>query len=214
MGHLCLRQKGKLPVTIIRRILKYLPALLAFVFVLAGSWMLLPEDEDIAAADTTAKVLVLTRALPQGATTSEVLEAVDVRDIPTEVVVKGAFTSLSEVSQGVLAVDHAVGQQLTPLSFVRNRVSAIGAEFVATSVRMSAQSWTGAIRIAGDVVDVYALNDSGATLVTRGAIVLDAPPIEEIQPNSDAIITIAVRNDALAPLLLAARDEQLWLVGR
>jgi hypothetical protein len=200
--------------TIMRRIIKYLPAMLAFIFVLTGSWLLIPRDNDTAEAEANVNVLVLTRTLPKGSTAIDVLGSVSVRKLPPEAVVEGAFRSLSEISTGVLAIDHAAGQQLTSLSFVRNRVAAVGPDFVVTSVRMGAQSWTGAIRIAGDVVDVYALTDSGANLVTRGAVILDAPPLAEVQPGSESVITIAVRNDALAELLVAARDERLWLVGR
>lgn len=200
--------------TITRRIVKYLPAMIAFTFVLTGSWLLLPRDSDTAEADTQVNVLVLTRATPKGAAPSEVIESVSVRKLPAEAVVQGAFTSLSELPNGVLAIDHAAGQQLTSSSFVRNRVAAVGPDFVVTSVRMDAQSWTGAVRIAGETVDVYALTDNGATLVTRGAVVLDAPPLAEVQPGSESVITIAVRNDVLAALLVAAREERLWLVGR
>ncbi|MEY2765284.1 MAG: hypothetical protein RL552_189, partial [Actinomycetota bacterium] len=69
-------------------------------------------------------------------------------------------------------------------------------------------------RISGDVVDVYALTDTGTTLVSRGAVVLDSPSLEDLQPSSDAVITIAVRRETLPAVLTAAKDEQLWLVGQ
>lgn len=200
--------------TITRRVTKYLPAMLAFAFVLAGSWMLLPRDEDTADAEARVNVVMLTRALPEGATALDIRNAAEVRSMPAEAVADGAYDSLDDITGGVLSVAHASGQQLTQLSFARNRVAAVGPEFVVTSVRMSAQNWSGAVRISGDVVDVYALTETGASLVTRGAVVLDAPSLEELQPSSDAVITIAVRRDSLAALLVAAHDEQLWLVGQ
>lgn len=197
-----------------RNITKYLPAMLAFSFVLAGSWMLLPRDEDTADADAQVNVVVLTRAMDEGTPAGEIRNAATVRSLPAEAVTDGAFDSIDDITDGVLAVDHAAGQQLTMLSFARNRVAAVGPDFVVTSVRMSAQNWSGALRISGDVVDVYALTDTGAAMVSPGAVVLDFPSLDDLQPTDDAVITIAVRRDSLPAVLLAAREERLWLVGK
>jgi hypothetical protein len=200
--------------TIKQNITKYLPAMLAFSFVLVGSWMLLPRDEDTASADAQVDVLVLDRAMPEGASASAVRDAASVRSLPAEAVTEGAFDSIDDIDGGVLAIDHAKGQQLTSLSFARNRVAAVGPEFVVTSVRMSAQNWSGALRISGDVVDVYALTETGAAMVSAGAVVLDSPSLDDLQPADEAVITIAVRRETLPAVLFAAREEQLWLVGK
>ncbi|NDG11265.1 MAG: hypothetical protein EB111_05395, partial [Actinobacteria bacterium] len=112
--------------TIKQNITKYLPAMLAFSFVLVGSWMLLPRDEDTASADAQVDVLVLDRAMPEGASASAVRDAASVRSLPAEAVTEGAFDSIDDIDGGVLAIDHAKGQQLTTLSFARNRVAAVG----------------------------------------------------------------------------------------
>jgi hypothetical protein len=200
--------------TIKQNITKYLPAMLAFSFVLAGSWMLLPRDEDTASADAQVDVLVLEQEMPEGATASAVRDAASVRSLPAEAVVVGAFDSFDDITDGVLTIDHAQGQQLTAHSFARNRVAAVGPEFVVTSVRMSAQNWSGALRISGDVVDVYALTDTGAAMVSAGAVVLDSPSLDDLQPVDEAVITIAVRRETLPAVLFAAREERLWLVGK
>jgi hypothetical protein len=200
--------------TIKQNITKYLPAMLAFSFVLVGSWMLLPRDEDTASADAQVDVLVLDRAMPEGASASAVRDAASVRSLPAEAVTEGAFDSIDDIDGGVLAIDHAKGQQLTTLSFARNRVAAVGPEFVVTSVRMSAQNWSGALRISGDVVDVYALTETGVAMVSAGAVVLDSPSLDDLQPADEAVITIAVRRETLPAVLFAAREEQLWLVGK
>ena len=197
-----------------KRVTKYMPAMLAFAFVLAGSWLLLPRDEDLADAEARIGVVVLTRALPEGATALEVRSAATIRNLPADAVTNGAFDSLDDITEGVLAIGHAAGQQLTDLSFARNRVAAVGPGFVVTSVRMSAQHWSGAIRIAGDVVDVYALTDTGAALVSSEAVVLDSPSLDDLQPSSEAVISIAVRRDTLPAVLVAAQEERLWLVGK
>lgn len=200
--------------TIKQNVTKYLPAMLAFSFVLAGSWMLLPRDEDTANADAQVSVLVLERAMPEGSSASAVRDAATVRSMPAEAITDGAFDSIDDISDGVLAIDHAKGQQLTSLSFARNRVAAVGPEFVVTSVRMSAQNWSGALRISGDIVDVYALTDTGAAMVSAGAVVLDSPSLDDLQPSDEDVITIAVRRETLPAVLFAAREEQLWLVGK
>jgi hypothetical protein len=79
---------------------------------------------------------------------------------------------------------------------------------------MSTQNWSGALRISGDVVDVYALGDTGAAMVSAGAVVLDSPSLDDLQPSDEAVITIAVRRETLPAVLLAAHEEQLWLVGK
>ena len=200
--------------TIKQNVTKYLPAMLAFSFVLAGSWMLLPRDEDTASADAQVDVLVLEQEMPEGATASAVRDAASVRSLPAEAVVVGAFDSFDDITDGVLAVAHVAGQQLTDYSFARNRVAAVGPEFVVTSVRLSAQNWSGALRISGDVVDVYALTATGATLVSPDAVVLDSPALDDLQPSAEAVITIAIRHDTLSEVLFAAQKEQLWLVGK
>ncbi|NBO05604.1 MAG: hypothetical protein EBV17_01010 [Actinobacteria bacterium] len=193
---------------------KYLPAMLAFAFVLAGSWILLPSEEDTADAEARIDVVVLTRELPEGASAAEVRDASTIRSLPPEAASVGAFDSLDDITDGVLAVAHVAGQQLTDYSFARNRVAAVGPEFVVTSVRLSAQNWSGALRISGDVVDVYALTATGATLVSPDAVVLDSPALDDLQPSAEAVITIAIRHDTLSEVLFAAQKEQLWLVGK
>jgi hypothetical protein len=200
--------------TVIRKLARYLPALLAFGFVLAGSWLLLPRDEDSADAEATVQVVVLTRAVASGTSANDVRNASTLRSLPLDAVADGALSSLDDISAGVLAIDHSSGQQLTRSSFARSRVAAVGEDFVVTSVRMPSQNWSGAVRISGDTLDVYALTDAGATLVSRDAVVLDSPPLEDLQPSADAVITLAVRHETLSAVLAAAQDERLWLVGK
>jgi len=87
-------------------------------------------------------------------------------------------------------------------------------EYVVTSVRLPAQNWTGAVRIAGTKLDVYRLTDTGAELVSRDAVVLDSPSVDTIEPSTESILTIAVHRESLADVLRAAHDEMLWLVGQ
>lgn len=196
------------------RIGRYLPALLAFACVLGGSLVLLSRTDDSALASARVQVVVLRTALPAGASASEVRNVAELRELPTDAVVRGALTSLDSIGSGVLATAHAESQQLTTLSMAQSRAAAIGANFVVTSVRLSSQNWTGAVRIAGNTVDVYALTDTGVQLVSQRAVVLDAPSVDDVQAGADSVVTIAVRLDTLGAVLLAAQDERLWLVGR
>ena len=196
-----------------KHITKYLPVVFAFGLVGAGTWTLLPEDS-VADAEEGREVVVLTRALPEGTGTDEVLRWVTTRSLPGSAVVDGAYASIDDIADGVLTADHAGGQQLTNLSIADNRVAAVGPDYLVTSVQLPAQNWTGAVRIVGSKVDVYRLAETGVQVVSRGAVVLDAPPPDEVQPSSESILTIAVRRDSLADVLLAARDGLLWLVGQ
>ena len=197
-----------------RNISKFLPVALAFGLVAAGSWTLLPTTDSAADAEAATAVLVLTRALPAGTSVNDLSRWLSVRNLPANAVVDGAFTSIAEIDSGVLAVDHAAGQQITELSFAKNRVAAVGPEYVVTSVRLPAQNWTGAVRIAGTKLDVYRLTDTGAELVSRDAVVLDSPSVDTIEPSTESILTIAVHRESLADVLRAAHDEMLWLVGQ
>jgi hypothetical protein len=200
--------------TITRRISKFIPVALAFGLVAAGSWTLLPNTDSAADAEAATSVLVLTKALPAGTSASDVSRWVSERELPPNAVVDGAFTSTEQLDSGVLAVAHAAGQQITELSFAKNRVAAVGPEYVVTSVRLSAQNWTGAVRVVGTNLDVYRLTDAGAEIVSRGVVVLDSPPIDTVEPSTESILTIAVRRESLADVLRAAHDETLWLVGQ
>lgn len=200
--------------TILRRVGKYVPALLAFGCVLGGSLLLLPGDDEAANAEVRVDVVVLKRDLPAGSTAADVRDGAEVRELPREAVPDGSLQSLAQIPDGVLAVDHVAGQQLTAASFARNRAAAVGPDFVVASVRLPAQNWTGPVRIVGDVVDVYALSEGAATLISGAAVVLDSPPPDDVKPTEDSIVTLAVRRGTLPAVLIAAQTESLWLVGK
>lgn len=200
--------------TIIRRSVKYLPALLAFGCVLIGSLLLLPRSGDTAEAEARVSVVVLTRDIAGGTTADVVRGAAVLRELPREAVPEDSLDSLDDIPGGVLAIDHVAGQQLTAHSFARNRVAAVGPDYLVVSIRLTAQSWSGAVRIAGDIVDVYSLSESDTTLISNSAVVLDSPPLENLQPSEDSIITLAVRRATLPAVLLAAQAERIWLVGK
>jgi hypothetical protein len=199
---------------LLRRIGKYAPALGAFVAVLIGSLMLLSRNDSSARAEAQLQVVVLSRALPAGTPAETVRQAAVVRTMPADAVVGGAIRSIADIADGVLASAHASGQQLSSLSMARSQAAAIGPDFVVTSVRLATANWSGALRITGTTVDIYALGDTGVQLVSRGAVVLNSPSVDEVQPGADSVITLAVRIETLGPVLLAAESERLWLVGR
>lgn len=198
----------------IRSIRRFLPATLAFVFVFIGSWILLPRSTATPESTDTVGVVVLTRPMPKGSSAEDVRRASSVKQLPIDLVIDGAYDSFDDISTGVLLFDHAARQQIADQSFAPNRVAAVGPDFVVTSVRLSPQTWTGAVRISGSTVDIYALEDTRANLIAPGSVILDSPPIDDVQPSDDAVITLAVRRETLSSVLLAASEERLWLVGR
>lgn len=199
--------------TPLRLMRKFAPAALAFACALGGTLLVLPRGDSEADAAARRSVVVLTAALPEGSPASDVRRRVEVRELPPDAIAAGAYGAIADLPDGVLAAAHADGQQLTALSFAPDRVAAIGPGYVVTSVRLAAEQWLGAVGVAGTTVDVYAISDQAVAPIATGAIVVDAPAIDEVSPGDEAVIAIAVRREALAELLRAAAQEQLWLVG-
>ncbi len=191
---------------------KFAPSVGAFVLVCAGALMLLPQN-DASKASSDVTVVIVTRALPEGTPSADVRDSLATRTIPAEAVVQGALTSVAQVPDGVLAVPLAEGQQLTPLSFASTRVAALGDGFVAVSVRLDSQRWTGPAKVTGERVDVYGVRTGATEILAAGATVLDSPPVDGLAPRDDAIVTLGVPRASVEAVLIAASEERLWLVG-
>ncbi|MEY2740119.1 MAG: hypothetical protein RL283_221 [Actinomycetota bacterium] len=201
--------------TPLRRMRKYAPAALAFACALGGTLLVLPRTDATADAESRVPVVVLTATLPRGAGTDEVRRHAEVRELAPEAVADGALASLDELPEGVLAAATASGQQLTDLSFAADRVAAIGPGYVVTSVRLAAEQWLGAVKVAGTTVDAWAISEDDGSVapIATGAIVVDAPAVDDVQPGEDAVVAIAVRRESLAEVLRAATHARVWLVG-
>ena len=191
---------------------RFAPAVAAFVLVCTGSLLLIPRDRT-SGAPSEVTVLVATRAMPAGTASEDVKAGLATRSVPTDAAVQGALSSPGQVPVGVLAVPLVPGQQVTAASFASTRVAALGDGYVALSVRLDSQRWTGPARVTGDRVDVYGVRTNGTELITPGATVLDSPPVDGLAPRDEAVITLGLPRGAVGAVLAAASEERLWLVG-
>lgn len=188
--------------------------LLAFGLVGAGTLAALPDNEKPTDASQKAPTVVVVDAMSAGTPSVEVRSRVEVRDIDVSARADGAFSSVNDIPDGVLASDHVAGQQLLATSMADNVVEAVGEGYVAVSVRLDSQRWMGPVKTTGDTVDAYSITNGVATLISPNAVILDSPDIADLKPRDDAIVTLAVRRDSLGAVLVAASEDRLWLTGQ
>lgn len=192
---------------------RFVPAALAFVLVAFGTLMVLPKNDDVVMADEREPVLVLTGDAEAGTPSADLVSAVEVKMFEAGARATGALTSLEDLPDGVLISDHVAGQQLLISSFAANVVDGLGEGYVAVSVRLDAQRWVGPLVTTGDVVDVYDIDEDGATVIARRAVVLESPSPTDLGPRDEAVISLGVSEGSLAAVLVAASENRVWLVG-
>ena len=192
---------------------KFGPTVAVFSLVSVGAVLALPKNNGSASGADLVPVVVVTKSIPGGSSTASLEGNVEVRNIPRSAQVKGALASVSEIPDGVLAFDHASGQQLLETSVAEDQVAAVGEGRVAVSVLVDPQRWVGPFTISGAEVDVYAVRDDGAELISSGAVILGTPSTDGLLPKEDAIVSLAVRDETLQAVLLAASEGRLWMVG-
>lgn len=189
-------------------------SLLAFGLVGAGTLAALPDSEKPTDASQKAPTVVVVDAMSAGTPSIEVRSRVEVRDIDVSARADGAFSSVEQIPQGVLASDHVAGQQLLATSMADNVVEAVGDGYIAVSVRLDSQRWMGPVKTTGESVDAYSITNGVATLISPDAVILDSPDVADLKPRDDAIITLAVRRDSVGAILVAASEDRLWLTGQ
>lgn len=189
------------------------PAVLAFSLVVAGVLVALSDDNDTAEADREVPVVVALASLPSGASAGDVRRNVEVRMVPEGVRATGAFSSVDEIPDGVLAYPHVSGQQVLGTSFSENQVRALGDGYVAVSIRVEPQRWVGPYVMAGKSVNIYDTNITSASLISTEAVILGTPETEGIEPSEDSVISLGVRRESLSAVLVAAGQERIWLVS-
>lgn len=192
---------------------KFVPTVAVFSLVSVGALLALPKDDGGASGTDLVPVVVVTKAFPGGSSAASLDGNVAVRNVPRSARTEGALAAVSEIPEGVLAFDHASGQQLLETSFAKDQVAAVGEGRVAVSVLVDPQRWVGPFSISGAEVDVYAIRDDGAELISAGAVILGSPSADGLLPKEDAIVSIAVRDETLQDVLLAASENRLWMVG-
>jgi hypothetical protein len=189
------------------------PTVAVFSLVSVGALLALPDNDSADADKDLVPVLVAKDALPSGTPTGSLADVVEVRDVPRPARAEGALDSVGDIPEGVLAYDHVVGQQLLVTSFADDAVAAVGAGRVSVSVRVDSQRWVGPFNTTGTVVDVYAIDENGATKISSGAVILGSPSTEDLTPKQDSIVSLAVREETLQAVLVAASENRLWMVG-
>lgn len=192
---------------------KFGPTVAVFSLVSFGALLALPKNGNGNADADLVPVVVVTKEFAGGSSAASLDGHVDVRRVPRSARTDGALRSVSEIPDGVLAFDHASGQQLLATSFAENQVTAVGDGRVAVSVLVDPQRWVGPYTVSGAQVDVYAIGDEGAELISAGAVILGSPATDGLMPKEDSIVSLAVRDDTLEAVLLAASENRLWMVG-
>jgi len=200
-------------VTSIQSLKRFAPAVLAFVLVAFGTFMVLPKDDDVANADQRQPTLVLTADVETGTPVADLAADIEVRMLEADARATGAISSIDDLPEGVLIADHVAGQQLLSSSFAANVVEGLGEGFVAVSVRLDAQRWVGPLVTTGDVVDVYDIGVDAATPIAREAVVLEAPAPTDLGPRDESVISLGVPERSLSAVLVAASANRIWLVG-
>lgn len=189
-----------------------LPAVAVFGLVAVGVYAAVPGHEK---KDTAlVPVVVATQSIAEGTPSDDVGEEVTVRMVPPGARASGALSSISDIPEGVIAYGHVNGQQLLKTSFAQDRVRSVGADYVAVSVMLDTQRWAGPVLQAGRHVDVWDTDEAGPKLVASDAVILDAPAPEGMKADVDSVVSLGVKKEAIAGVLLAAANKRVWLVSR
>ena len=192
---------------------RYGPSVAVFALVSAGVVLALPKDGAGNDDADLVPVLVVTRPVAAGSPTDDLAASVAVRRIAESDRPDGALVDDADIPDGVMAYDHVAGQQLLAGSFAEDPVAAVGEGRVAVSVRVDSQRWVGPYTMTGAKVDVYSIDDTGATKISDGAVILGSPSTDDLTPKQDSIVSLAVREETLQAVLVAANENRLWMVG-
>ena len=189
------------------------PAVLAFLLVVVGVLLLVPNDNNEAKANLEVPVVVAESSLSSGATASQVRSNVAVRMVPETARAAGAFSSIEELPDGVLAYSHVAGQQILKTSFSENQLVALGDGYVAVSIRVESQRWVGPYVMAGSSVNIFDTQVAGASLISSNAVILGVPETTDLEPKEDTVISLGVKRESLPAVLVAASENRIWLVS-
>lgn len=186
--------------------------IVAFLLVGGGALAALPRaDSDPGGA--MVPTLVAVSDMPAGMSVNDVRSRVEVREVASDDRVPNALASLDDIPSGVLAYAHVSGQPILATSFAENRIDAVKKGYVAISLRLETQRWFGPLTTSGSIVNVYDIAPTGVQLVSRNAVVIDAPSTGDIGPKDDTVLALAVDPASLADVLRAADQGRIWLVG-
>jgi hypothetical protein len=192
---------------------KYWVPIAVFVLATAGLISLLPRSDNAADATIEFPTLIVTSDLPAGTDSSIVQLHVDVRLIPASARASGALASLGDIPHGLLNSHHVVGQQLLISSFDKNQVRAIGEGYVALSIRLDPQRWTGPYTASGQRVDIFDVGPTNVELISADAVIINAPATD-IKPDDTSVVTFGVHRESVNAVLMAAKNDQVWVTSK
>lgn len=201
--------------------------LLAGVLVTIGTLAIVSPGSDTADADPTADLvatIVASRPIAAGTPINEIVDSVEVRMLPGDARADGVIGTIGGRPDGIpdlaahadaiVTTDLVVGEQLLIGDIAADPVTAIAPDYVAVSVRLDPQRWTGPYATTGAEVDVYATgDDTTASRIVDDARIIAAPDITDLDPRSEAIITLAVPAADVTAVIDAASSSTIWLVG-
>lgn len=124
-------------------------------------------DKRALAGIDTLDVLVVTKAVPAGATIGALAESVKLQSVPAKVVATDAVASLSDLGSQVTTVELVPGEQLIrgrfadPASLETKRAVAVPVGMQEISIQLEPQRIVGGQFQAGDTVGVFVSSESG-----------------------------------------------------
>jgi hypothetical protein len=185
-------------------------ALVAF-----GTLALVGNGDDAAGTPTVDLIptVVARQAVPSGTDRETLIDRLEVRMLPDEARADGAIERLDDLPEGVLVNELVRGQQVLMSSIADDVIAAIDDNFVAVSVRLDPQRWAGPFNVTGAAVDLYDNQEASTGLLVEGARIIEAPDTTELDPRSEAVITLAVPADDVSAVIDAAANGRLWAVG-
>lgn len=158
--------------------------------------------------------VVAARRIAPGTRTDDLAGLVELRELPATARAEGAVSSLDALPGGTTVGELVPGQQVLASSIADDPIDAIGDNLVAVSVRLDPQRWTGPFTTTGATVDIYETADDGTELIVTGAQIVNAPDTTELDPRSEAVITLAVPTNSVAAVIAAGANGHIWMVGR
>jgi hypothetical protein len=196
-----------------KKYIRYWPSLMAFALIAVGTIIWVNAGDDPVDSLDRLPTVVATSRVEQGTERALLLDAVEIRDLEIGARPEGALSDIADIPEGVLVSTHVAGQAVLSTSVAPNRVAALGPGYVAISVRLDSQRWVGPVLLTGRTVNVYDIDPEGPRLISPEAVVVEAESPNNVDPKQETILSLGVRSDTLAAVLLAASENRIWLVG-
>lgn len=166
-------------------------------------------------------VVVVRDSVPRGATSDQLREALEVKQVPADVKAQGAFSHLDDIGQRLPATELYPGEQL-----VADRLGApdeVGHQLpegtTAVSLSLEPQRAIGGLLKSGTRVNVlvsYDDPDSTGTVLRDVAVESVVQPAEEAgagTAGAPILVTFSVSPADAEKLVYAADHGKIWLAG-